>query len=122
MCFYELSKEERSKLVDEMNANILSELRTKKDNGIQAYFSDEDTYIRKTAYLTVGKLFHAKEKLQAAILKLLEKLYKSTNEKIRQTVINAAGEIGIKDFTPIVSFMEMGLFDTHHSVRNAVVG
>ncbi|HEX7415499.1 MAG TPA: HEAT repeat domain-containing protein [Bacteroidia bacterium] len=122
MCFYELSKEERIKLVDEMNANILSELRTKKDNGIQAYFSDEDTYIRKTAYLTVGKLFHAKEKLQAAILKLLEKLYKSTNEKIRQTVINAAGEIGIKNFISVESFMEQGLFDAHHSVRNAVIG
>lgn len=122
MSFYDLSKEQRVKLVEEINSNILTELKNKKQTHILNYFSDEDTYIRKTAYLAIGKIYKAEEKLRVVILGLLEKLFKSDNEKVRQTVVNAAGEIGMKDFTPIASFMEQGLFDKHHSVRNAVIG
>ena len=122
MSFYDLSKEQRVKLVEEINANILSEIKSKKQTHILTYFSDEDTYIRKTAYLAIGKIYKAEENLRLAILGLLEKLFKSDNEKIRQTVVNAAGEIGMKDFSPIQGFMEQGLFDKHHSVRNAVIG
>jgi hypothetical protein len=42
--------------------------------------------------------------------------------KIRQTVINAAGEIGKSDFNIAEDFFDTSLLDTHHSVRNAVVG
>ena len=41
---------------------------------------------------------------------------------MRQTTINAAGEIGMHDFAPIEHLMEAGLFDKHHSIRNAVFG
>jgi hypothetical protein len=41
---------------------------------------------------------------------------------VRQTVINAAGEIGKFHFEKIQYFMEKGLFDDHHRVKNAVVG
>src|ERR1700739_4842751 len=122
MSFYDLSKEQRVQLVEEINVSILADIKAKKQPHILRYFSDEDTYIRKTAYLAIGKIYKAEEKLHKAILELLEKLFKSTNEKVRQTVVNAAGEIGIKDFTSIQSFMEQGLFDEHHSVRNAVIG
>lgn len=53
---------------------------------------------------------------------MLNSLIKSDNEKIRQTVINASGEIGIIDFRTVEILMEEGLFDSHHSVRNAVIG
>ena len=122
MSFYDLSKEQRVKLVEEINANILSDLKSKKQTHILNYFSDEDTYIRKTAYLAIGKIYKAEEKLQTTILDLLKKLLKSDNEKVRQTTVNAAGEIGMKDFEPVEYFMETGLFDKHHSVRNAVIG
>ncbi len=122
MSFYDLSKEQRVKLVEEINANILSEIKSKKQIHILNYFSDEDTYIRKTAYLVIGKIYKAEENLRVVLLELLEKLFKSDNEKVRQTVVNAAGEIGMKDFPPIVPLMEQGLFDKHHSVRNAVIG
>ncbi len=122
MSFYDLSKEQRVKLVEEINANILFEIKSKKQVHILNYFSDEDTYIRKTAYLAIGKIYKAEENLRVAVLGLLEKLFKSDNEKVRQTVVNAAGEIGMKDFPPIIPFMEQGLFDKHHSVRNAVIG
>ena len=122
MSFYDFSKDERIKLVAEINAVILSEIKKGKHTNILAYFSDEDTYIRKTAYQAIGKIYKTDEKLQKAILILLEKLSKDKNEKVRQTEVNAAGEIGMKDFASISKFMETGLFDAHHSVRNAVIG
>jgi len=122
MSFYDLDKDERQKLVDKINAEILSEIKSGKEKNIFDYFSDEDTYICKTAYLAIGKIYFSQKTLRNGILKLLEKLFKSENEKIRQTVINSAGEIGIFDFSPVENLMEKGLFDAHHSVRNAVIG
>jgi hypothetical protein len=40
--------------------------------------------------------------------------------KIRQTVINAVGEIGKKDFDIVQHFFDEALFDEHHAPRNAV--
>lgn len=42
--------------------------------------------------------------------------------RVRQTIINAAGEIGKKDFPIVQHFFDTGLFDPHHSPRNAVIG
>jgi hypothetical protein len=52
----------------------------------------------------------------------LQKLTTDTEFKIRQTCINAAGEIGMIDFGKAESFFDKGLFDDHHAVRNAVIG
>lgn len=122
MAFYDLNKKERQQLVDKINHSILSDIEKKKQANILNYFSDEDTYIRKTAYLAMGKVYFANVKLKENILRLLDSLFKSKNEKVRQTVINSAGEIGMYDFTPVEYLMEKGIFDEHHSVRNAVVG
>lgn len=122
MGFYDLSKKQRIQLINTINKNILSEINTKKSSSIINYFSDEDTYIRKAAYQSVGKFNYEYPPLQSHILKLLESLLKSDNEKIRQTTINAAGEIGIKEFEIVEHFFDTGLFDEHHSVRNAVIG
>ncbi len=122
MSFYDLDKEERNKLVEEISKKILSDIEKSANKNILFYFSDEDTYIRKTAYIAIGRIYKTHNKLRKDILNILSELFKSDNEKIRQTVINAAGEIGIIDFLPIEKLMEMGLFDEHHSVRNAVIG
>jgi HEAT repeat protein len=122
MGFYQLSKEVRRQRVAEINTVIHDDLRTGRQDKLITYFSDEDTYIRKTAYLAIGKIYITKKELQPAILHVLEDLAQHTNEKVRQTAINAAGEVGIIDFAPIESLMEKGLFDVHHSVRNAVIG
>ena len=36
--------------------------------------------------------------------------------------MNAPGEIGMEDFAIAEYFFDKGLFDEHHSVRNAVIG
>ena len=122
MSFYDLSKEKRVELVAKMNAVIESELSAGKNTAILRYASDEDTYIRKSAYLAIGKIYKANKDQRARILKELDRLLKNENEKVRQTAVNAAGEIGMVDFDVIEHIMETGLFDAHHSVRNAVIG
>ncbi|WP_298893246.1 HEAT repeat domain-containing protein [uncultured Psychroserpens sp.] len=122
MAFYDLSKEERNLLVTQINTEIASDLSQDKIEHILAYFSDEDTYIRKTGYLAIGKIFYSQSSLQTKIFSVLNTLMQSDDELIRQTVINAAGEIGKFHFDKIQDFMDMGLFDDHHRVRNAVIG
>lgn len=128
MSFYDLSKDKRAELVEEIKATILSELKKSKLKAsttlslTRNYFSDEDTYIRKSAYLSIGRIYLENDSLQKTIILVLEKLLKEHKAYIRQTVINAAGEIGKTDFKIVQYFFEKGLFDEHHSVRNAVIG
>jgi|SRR6478735_334780 len=122
MGFYELSKEEREVLVAQINKDILLNLKSHKQNKISHYFSDEDTYIRKTAYIAVGRIYSAQEELRDGIITTLESLLEAEEFKVRQTVINTAGEIGKKNFNVVKHFFDTGLFDEHHSVRNAVIG
>jgi len=55
--FYDLSKEERQKVVDKIHYAILADIEKGKSANILGYFSDEDTYIRKTGYLAVGRIY-----------------------------------------------------------------
>ena len=59
MAFYDLPKKERQVLADEIRADLLNDLKTGKITKHLQYFADEDTYIRKTAYLAIGKLYNA---------------------------------------------------------------
>ena len=122
MPFYDLNKENRDALVAKINKEILLDITKGENNSMIHYFADEDTYIRKTAYLAIGRIYNEHKPYQLKILNQLHYLFQSKYEKVRQTVINAAGEIGITDFAPINNLMEAGLFDEHHSVRNAVIG
>lgn len=122
MSFYELSKEERTNLVEKINKELLGEINSGKADKFIFYFSDMDTYIRKSAYLLLGRIYFANKKLHTKIIKLIDYLLNEEDFKIRQTTINAAGEIGKKDFEIVKHFFDKALFDSHHSVRNAVIG
>ncbi|MBI3520188.1 MAG: HEAT repeat domain-containing protein [Bacteroidetes bacterium] len=128
MSFYDLSKDDRAALVEQIKAHIAAEVKKvqiKASSPLSKtvnYFSDEDTYIRKSAYLSVGRIYIEHKEWQPAIISVLKRLLKQESAHIRQTVINAAGEIGKQDFETVQSFFEIGLFDDHHSVRNAVIG
>lgn len=122
MGFYNLSKDARNALVEQISKEIEDELHLGKKKHLLHYFSDDDTYIRKTAYLAIGKIFATDKKLQATIIQVLDTLLKEKDPKIRQTTVNAAGEIGKSDFEVVKHFFDTGLFDQHHSVRNAVIG
>lgn len=122
MAFYDLNKEERQLVVNNIYEDCLTSFERKNLEKLLVHFSNEDTYIRKTAYQSVGKIYNSTFRLQKVILVYLKKLLENENEKVRQTAINTAGEIGMYYFEDVVSFFEIGLFDDHHSVRNAVIG
>lgn len=122
MAFYDLTKEKRISVVAHISNNILSEFKTGKLKKMILLFKDEDTYIRKSAYLSVGRLYFTNKNLQNKIIQSLNSLFPQDDFKIRQTVINAAGEIGKYDFEIVQHFFDRGLFDKHHSPRNAVIG
>jgi HEAT repeat protein len=122
MAFYDRSKAERQKIVALIGHEISEELKSGENKRTLEYFSDSDTYIRKAGYLAIGKIFMARGEAADGILDFLLQLLQNKNEKVRQTVINAAGEIGKKNFEAVRHFFENGLFDHHHSVRNAVIG
>jgi len=122
MPFYALSKMKRGELVAEIKANILSGIQKNNPQALNTYFSDEDTYIRKAAYLSIGKIYNEIPGVRKKVIATLSKLFKEDLHPIRQTVINAAGEIGMKDFETVEHFFDLALFDHHHTVRNAVIG
>lgn len=121
MGFYNLSKEDRKKKVERINQKLLHHFKEENFSEIP-FFSDNDTYIRKAAYQAVGKIFNQHDSLQKTIIQGLHESLKKEDFSIRQTAINAAGEIGLKKFELVESLFDKGLFDTHHSVRNAVIG
>lgn len=122
MSFYDLSKQERIDVVVEISNAITGELTSGKLKKTIAYFDDDDTYIRKSAYLSIGRIYTGNKNLQPAIIRALDKLLLEDSFKTRQTAINAAGEIGKTDFAIVQHLFDKGLFDIHHSPRNAVIG
>lgn len=122
MGFYQLSKEERQRVVLLINSEIEGGFRENNPENIIKYFSNTDTYIRKNAYLAVGRIYRDNTELQQGIIRFLAEAFNSKEEKVRQTVIYSAGEIGIIEFDKVSFLLKRGLFDEHHSVRNAVIG
>ena len=122
MGFYNFPKYERANLVETIRQELLAGIESGELDKVKSYFSDEDTYIRKSAYLSIGKIYFDKTSLQQNIITTLNLLLKETDFKIRQAVINSAGEIGKIDFFIVEHFFDIGLFDKHHAVRNAVIG
>lgn len=122
MAYYDLSKTERIKTVEKIREALEHDLRLQQDKNFLVHFDDEDTYIRKAAYLSVGKIVKDRVDVQKKVVQMLERLLQHDSFRIRQTSINAAGEIGMTDFEVVQSLFDTGLFDMHHSPRNAVIG
>jgi len=122
MGFYDLDKEARTKLVNKIEGDVFDGIKTGKINRINNYAADKDTYIRKTVYQAIGKLYRSEKSLRIKILAMLEQLYENDDAKIRQTMAYALGEIGKSDADSILDMLEKALHDKHHKVRNAVIG
>lgn len=120
--YYDLDKTERAEVVSRIKRELLLGLRQKKRSRIVSFFDDPDTYIRKAAYLSAGRIYFEELGLQADIIQLLENMLAHESFRVRQTALNAAGEIAKADFGAAEHLFDKGLFDEHHSPRNAVIG
>jgi len=122
MAYYDQSKEERAALSAYIKEQLQTTVSAADVTAALPYFSDEDTYIRKAAYLALGRIYAAVPALQDGVLRLLHRLEVHEDHRVRQTVINAAGEIGKRTFERVQPFFDRGLLDAHHAPRNAVIG
>jgi hypothetical protein len=122
MGYYGLTKSERAVVAQEILKTIAEDLKVNSLDRIKICYADDDTYIRKNAYLATGKLYAGFTELKVPVLAMLHSLFTDEDFRIRQTVINAAGEIGKKEFDVVRCFFDDGLSDPHHSPRNAVIG
>ncbi|MHA1605633.1 MAG: hypothetical protein ACTSWF_13410 [Candidatus Freyarchaeota archaeon] len=64
MGFYDLSKEDRKRLVERMRRAIGRDLDGGRVEGIRRLASDEDTYVRKHVYLILGRLYRDHKELR----------------------------------------------------------
>jgi hypothetical protein len=122
MPFYDLSKPEREQLVKKIHRQLTEDLSSGGRHNFLQYFSDQDTYIRKAGYLSAGRIYKSETRLRTSLLLALIELFEEPEARVRQTVINTAGEIGMHDFEAGFALLEKGLFDSHYSVMNAVIG
>jgi len=122
MGFYDLSAEDRKKLVKKIESGVEQDLEKRVTTNIYKDGSDPDTYIRKNTYLSFSRIYQRRDDLKGRILDLLDTLIDDENEKIRQTSVYALGEIGKYDAGKISKIFEKSLEDQSSSVRNAVIG
>lgn len=122
MAYYDLDKTERSLLSAAIRQQLYDDLAKGEVDAILKYGADTDTYIRKAAYLGIGRIFLDHPALRASIVRALKRLLAHSDPKVRQTVINAAGEIGKTDLEMVQDIFDSALFDVHHAPRNAVIG
>lgn len=122
MAYYDLLKPQREELANTIKADLVDDLVAGRLRSALIYAADEDTYIRKTVYLAFGRIYLNSPRLQDRILEHIDDLSGNSDFKVRQTAINAAGEIGKKEFSRVQHIFDTGLSDNHNSPRNAVIG
>jgi vesicle coat complex subunit len=79
MSFYDLLEQAREDLVKTISAAILKELHLPKQIKTLGYCMDEDTYIRKCAYLAIGKIYFTNAALRPAVIVVLDRFLQDNN-------------------------------------------
>ena len=122
MSFYDLSKPERQKLVQKIEGDCVVALQSGGFKTIEHYAIDSDTYIRKTTYSILGRIYRDHQELRNSVFKVINFLIQHKDEKARQTAVYTLGEIGKTDPDKVFDLLDQALTDEHHSVRDAVTG
>jgi hypothetical protein len=122
MGYYDLSKEDRVKVINNIKGNIISDLESRNFINILKYTSDQDIYIRKNTYLTLGKAYRERKELRDSILDIIQRLFYNKNPIVRQTIVYTLGEIGKINADKILDLLEKALNESNSSVKNAVIG
>ncbi|RYG51004.1 MAG: hypothetical protein EOO01_09445, partial [Chitinophagaceae bacterium] len=84
MTFYSNSKEERKRIAGEIADAILADIDENSTSRILEYFNDDDTYIRKTAYIAVGNIVKGRPAKLSAVIEILNELITHSAEHVRQ--------------------------------------
>jgi HEAT repeat protein len=122
MSYYSLPQVARKELAARIAKELRSAVEEHDPEIATAWFDNIDTFIRKAAYIAIGRLWKSIPALHTPILSLLSALFRAESPRVRQTVVNAFGEIAMTDFDEAAGCFRKALFDEDHSVRNAVIG
>lgn len=122
MGFADLPKEEREKVKKEMEFVIQTDLSDGIVGNILEYAADSDVDIRKNTYLIIGRFYRDRKNLRPVILTVLRRMHKLKDQKVRQTVTRALGEIGKVDADPILGMLESDLKDGQPWMIKSVIG
>ncbi|WP_321422526.1 HEAT repeat domain-containing protein [uncultured Methanobacterium sp.] len=121
MKYYDLTKDERQRLVIKMENELMQDLKSNKNSHILQYSSNEDVYIRKNVSNILGKIYREQNLVKEKIIQVAVQLLENDDEKVRQTAVYILGEIGKQDADPVFDYIEIALEDPHHRVKNAVM-
>ncbi len=133
MGYYDMSKEDRQKFVKKMEYELTNNLKNNEMDKILHYSSNDDVYIRKNVSNILGRIYRGQNPQKKTIDTENQRIYKKEivkttgillgnhDNKVRQTAVYLAGEIGKKDAEVVFDFLEIGLNDPHHRVRNSVM-
>nr|MDO8116659.1 HEAT repeat domain-containing protein [Candidatus Sigynarchaeota archaeon] len=123
MGFYDLPKKEREELVSKMGEQLFEELAAGAVTRTREYFNDDDTYMRKNAYLIVARIFSGHPGLRDSILKVIEEcMHDDRHPFIQQSAVYVLGEIGRSKTFNVLPLLKMVLDDIGLPVKNALVG
>ncbi len=118
MGLHKLPKEKKCKYIDDLSNEIICGLDTNEFKDILKYASDKDNQVRKFASSVLADAFKD-DSLKDSLSKAFETMIHSDDEKIRQTAIYTAGQIGQTDAEEIYPLLEIGIADKHFKVQKA---
>jgi hypothetical protein len=122
MGFYDLSKEKRQELLQEMEKSIIIDINNLDTGYIAKYAADEDTYLRKNCYLILGRLYRDNSDYRSFIFSAAKSLFKSSDENEKQTAVYIWGEIGKMNVDMVAQCFEVAFYDDNPKVKNAIMG
>jgi len=122
MAFYDLTKEQREQKYKDICDDISRDLNSDDFSIAANHFGDADTYIRKAAYLASARIYAGEIEKRGRVIHMLEHLSGDGRAHVRQSAVNACGEIATSDFASVSHIFERALRDERHEVKNAVQG
>ncbi len=84
MGFYDLSIENRRKLVLKIEREVARDLEAEEVGRVVRYASSSDTYVRRSLYFVLGRLYRDRAETRSSIWRTLEKLSEHADEQVRQ--------------------------------------
>lgn len=115
-----LSKDKKHIHMDKISNEIICGLDSKVYENILTHASNKDNQVRKLVS-TVLAGAHRDNSLKESLSKLFEEMGKSEDEKVRKTLILAAGEIGKRNAEDIFSILESGMNDRNEMVQKTAI-
>jgi hypothetical protein len=119
-----MPKGERDEFVRQMRNDILTGVMNEDYDLFLQFAADNDTYIRKNAYMALASAYRDVKDSRASIREFLSREMENLNEFVRQTVVYTLGEIGRFYAANVMDMLGNAIqyVSSDKRMRSAVVG